>query len=129
MSVQSALRRSFGGLAAGYYFRNLFFATLLFFVPIMFLVWTKSSQARPGAMKAAVLITIVYGLSALLYPYSRFVYERAVGFILGENMFSVPTVIFLPTKLLTMLFCYGLAIFIAPIGLTYLFFGNARAAG
>ena len=127
MSSHSVIQRSFGGLTASYYFRNLFFALLLF-VPMMFLVWSKTAQVKPGALGAAVGITIIYGISAALYPYSRFVYERVVGFILGDNIFSVPAVIFLSVKLMTMVACYGLAIFIAPVGLIYLYLRNSGTA-
>ena len=126
MSLQSGLQRSFGGLGAAYYLRNVLFAALLFFAPLMLLVWSDSTQSKPGAGKAAVVITVMYVIATLLYPYSRFVYERLVGFVIGGNVFSVPTLIFLPVKLLTMLLCYGLSFFIAPVGLVYLYFRNAN---
>ncbi|ABE53889.1 conserved hypothetical protein [Shewanella denitrificans OS217] len=64
--------------------------------------------------------------NTLLYPYSRFVYENVVGFILGRQVFFVNAIFMLVVKLFTMALCWCLAIFIAPIGLLYLYFRNSK---
>jgi hypothetical protein len=44
------------------------------------------SQAKTEA--GIPIPLIIFGLvSTLLYPYSRFVYEKVIGFIFGENVF------------------------------------------
>lgn len=61
-------------------------------------------------------------VNTLLYPYARFVYESIIGFIMGDNIMISNIYIFLGWKALTMLICWLAAIFIAPIGLAYLFY-------
>ena len=66
-------------------------------------------------------------VSTFLYPYSRFVYESIVGFIMGENIFFVNAVFMLVTKFITMSVCWVFAIFVAPIGLAYLYYHFSKA--
>jgi hypothetical protein len=66
--------------------------------------------------------------NTLLYPYARFVYEGVVGFVLGHNTFYVNAMLMLFVKALTMLLCWLFALFIAPVGLIYLYVHHSRAA-
>lgn len=77
-----------------------------------------------------VVTIVIVAVNTLLYPYSRFVYESIVDFILGRNVFFVNATMMLIVKWMTMTFCWGFAIFVAPIGLAYLYFarGRSRAA-
>ena len=67
------------------------------------------------------------GVSTFLYPYSRFVYESVVGFLMGENVFYFNAFVMLFAKLFTMLMCWSFAIVVAPIGLAYLYFHHSKA--
>lgn len=71
-----------------------------------------------------MLLTVV--ANTLLYPYSRFVYEGVMGFILGENVFLVDGLLMLATKVATMLFCWAAAVLVAPIGLAYLYYHHSK---
>jgi hypothetical protein len=44
-------------------------------------------------------------VNTLLYPYSRFVYESVMGFIMGQNVFFVNAVLMLAVKVVTMVIC------------------------
>lgn len=55
------------------------------------------------------------------YPYARFVYEGITDYILGTNVFYVDAWLLLAWKLLTMFLRWAFAIFIAPVGLAYLY--------
>ncbi|WP_258801461.1 hypothetical protein [Halomonas sp. DQ26W] len=93
---------TFGGLSLRYYLRQLFFgagisALLLFVV----------TQGEAALRIDHVLVLLV---NALLYPYSRFVYEQAVGFVMGDNVFFVNTVLLLGVKLFTITLRLGLPI-------------------
>lgn len=114
------LAKSFGGLSRQYYFRQLFFAILMgaFFISVGF------RQRDGGVAVGATLIVIV---NTILYPYSRFVYESIVEFIIGNNTFFVNAIFMLLVKMVTMLACYMLAVFIAPVGLLYLYFYHGRS--
>lgn len=112
-------QKTLGGLSPQYYFRQLFFGALLGAFPIF--------MASQGGHSASIGMYFFAIVSTLLYPYSRFVYESALGFIMGENVFFVNAMTMLISKLITMFICWVCAIFIAPIGLAYLYFHHSRA--
>jgi hypothetical protein len=107
------IRKTFGGLTAGYYFRHLAFSA----VALYFL------NKATGVFQPPVPIWIYVwaGASALLYPFSRFVYESIVAFVLGDNIFALPILLILFVKIWTMMACLALALVIAPIGLAWLY--------
>lgn len=119
--MQNFLRMTFGGLSKQYLFRQWFFGSL-FLVLIVF-------AALHGGRQSPAAPIVLSVISTLLYPYSRFVYERIVGFIVGDNFFLINAVVMLMTKVMTMAICWAFAIFIAPIGLIYLYFYHRRSAG
>jgi hypothetical protein len=116
--MHPTLYKTFGGLTPQYYLRQLFFGALL----AAFILFMTTHGVHP--IKIGVLFFIV--INTLLYPYSRFIYESFISFIVGENMFFVNAIFMLITKLFTIAMCWALAIFIAPIGLAYLYFHHTR---
>ncbi|MBN0742290.1 hypothetical protein JTL98_35250, partial [Pseudomonas aeruginosa] len=77
--MQNFFRMTFGGLSAKYYFRQLFFGSL-FLVAMVFL----SISSQKGIKVDLLVLSLV---CTWLYPYSRFVYESFMGFLLGDNVF------------------------------------------
>jgi len=117
--MHPVFQKTFGGLSKAYYFRQLVFGLLLFGVfYIMPIVSGKFFQT--------LHILPFFLISAFLYPYSRFVYESVVSFFVGDNTFILPIPVMLGYKLVTMGLCYALAIFIAPVGLAYLYWHHSR---
>ncbi|WP_028693572.1 hypothetical protein [Pseudomonas cremoricolorata] len=116
--MRQFIAMTFGGLTPAYYLRQLFFGALF----AALFIWMKS-QSTQGLDVASVLMAVV---STLLYPYSRFVYETVMGFIMGGNLFVVNALLMLFVKFITMMFCWFLAIFIAPVGLAYLYWHHRR---
>jgi hypothetical protein len=114
--------KTFGGLTTSYYVRNFIFG-LPFAISIVFLL--SSNQSASSAKYGMAAFAII---NCLLYPYSRFVYESIVDFIMGNNVFYVNALFMIFVKLNTMILCWSLAVFIAPIGLIYLFLKNSREA-
>jgi hypothetical protein len=119
--MHPVIQKTFGGLTRQYYTRQLFFSCLM----LTFFAWFlfHAGQASQQPVKA-----LIFGgyciVNALLYPYSRFVYESIVHFITGNNVFYGSAPVMLMTKAFTMMMCWCLAIFIAPIGLGYLYLRN-----
>ena len=126
--MHSILKKTFGGLSKEYYFRQLFFGALIS-IAYGLLVYNLSQGHKSGSSWLLPFLFVWFTLSALLYPYSRFVYESIVDFVIGGNWFLLPAVLMLFVKLLTMLICWGGAIFIAPIGLLYLYFYHSKNGG
>ena len=119
----SFLSKTLGGLSKAYYIRQFLFG-LIFFA--FMVVMGYNSYSRTGN-PSIFLTNIILGLVCLfLYPYSRFVYESIIEYILGNNAFFVNAVLMLIIKFITMMLCFMFAIFIAPIGLTYLYFYHSK---
>lgn len=116
--MHPVLLKTFGGLNKAYYFRQLFFA--LIFAAMFVFMFQRSPAGTPvGAY-------VFVALSTLLYPYSRFVYESIVGFVMGDNVFYVNALLMLVVKYFTMGLCFAFAILIAPIGLAYLYYHHSK---
>ncbi|CAE6794759.1 hypothetical protein R75465_04665 [Paraburkholderia aspalathi] len=118
--MHPVLVKSFGGLPPRYYVRQFLFG--LFFPAFLLFASTHGK----GLLALPVHLQVILALDTLLYPYSRFVYESVVGYIVGDNAFIFPVILFGATKLFTMLFCWAFAIFVTPIGLIWLYFRSDR---
>jgi len=116
--MKDIIAKTLGGLTKQYLARQLFFGVAMAALCI------TMTQDRPGGTGISNLIWLV--VNAALYPYSRFVYESIVDFIVGGNSFWLPAIPMLIAKCVTMLLCYFLALFIAPLGLAYLYFRHSR---
>ncbi|EEH2567400.1 hypothetical protein GYD59_002107 [Salmonella enterica] len=79
---------------------------------------------NPSGMKVGNVIFFV--INALFYPYARFVYEQVISFIMGENVFFINAIVMLMAKVITMCLCWIFSIFIAPVGLAYLYYYHSR---
>ena len=119
--MHPVLAKTFGGLTTQYYFRQLAFG--LVFPAFIYFMTSK------GANPLQINMIIFMGVSTFLYPYSRFVYESIVNFIMGNNVFFVNALFMLFVKLMTMLLCWSFALFIAPIGLAYLYHHHSKVKG
>lgn len=114
----SFLQKTFGGLNPRYYWRHFFFAVA--FAALLIYVALNGKQAPDNGFYVYAII------NTLLYPYTRFVWESCVNFILGDNIFVVNVWLLLLTKLFTIALCWSLAMVIAPLGLIYLYFHHAK---
>jgi len=112
------IAKTFGGLTREYYIRQFLFG--LIFPAMLFIVQSYGTQAIPISM------IILFAINCLLYPYSRFVYESVVRFVMGENIFILNASLMLFIKLMTMAMCWSAAILIAPIGLAYLYYHHSK---
>ncbi len=125
--MHPVIAKTFGGLSSQYYFRQLFFgfAFLVLLLSSMF----HSQSRHPMPINFFMFQVVLAVISTLLYPYSRYVYESVINFFMGNNVFFVNAFIMLFMKILTMLFCFSFAIFIAPIGLAYLYYHHSKNNG
>ncbi|EEW2040094.1 hypothetical protein ACPTC0_004676 [Escherichia coli] len=111
-------RKTFGGLNSSYYFRQLVFGGAI----AAFLIWL-GTQTNHGINIPTIMIIVA---NAFIYPYSRFVYESIVSFIMGDNVFYINAIFMLSVKLGMMLACWFFAFCIAPVGLIYLYFVHSK---
>lgn len=118
--MHPVIAKTFGGLSTQYYSRQFFFGLL--FPVFMYLI----ASARPEGLSIAMYF--LFAVNTLLYPYSRFVYESIISFIMGSNIFFVNAIFMLVVKFITMALCWSFAIFIAPIGLLYLYYHHSKVS-
>ncbi|MBN2479344.1 MAG: hypothetical protein JXA94_03870 [Parachlamydiales bacterium] len=104
----------FKGLSKEYYFRQLFFGFLMFSAMVFLINQGKGIDKQFG-------LIVFWLISTFLYPYARFAYESIVEFFVGNNVFFTNAIFFMIVKVLTMFLCWGFAIFIAPIGLLFIY--------
>ena len=121
------LQKTFGGLTKQYYFRQLFFgAALSAFLVYVFIQGSEQNPEHQISETKTFFLAVFLVISTLLYPYSRFVYESVVRFVMGENVFFVNAVTMLITKIITIAICLIGAVWIAPIGLAYLYYHHSK---
>lgn len=118
--MRDFFRMTFGGLSTQYFLRQLFFGVLI----AAAILW-MAAQGAKGIQVNAVVYAVI---CTLLYPYSRFVYEQVIGFIMGNNVFFGNALVMMIAKAFTMVLCWAFSIFVAPVGLLYLYFYHRRAA-
>ena len=111
--MNKIMKKILGGLSVSDYLRHLFFGIIM----AIFFIYMFYNLGR-----ASIVAVLVFTINALIYPYSRLLYESIVDFIFGNNVFFVNALFLLATKIITMLMCFGFAIFItAPAGLMYIY--------
>ena len=111
--MNKIMQKILGGLSVSDYLRHLFFGIIMaiFFIYMFY-----------NLGKASFLVVLVFAVNALIYPYSRLLYESIADFIFRDNVFFVNPLFLLATKIISMLMCFGFAIFItAPAGLMYIY--------
>ena len=116
--MKDFISKTLGGLDRAYFFRHLFFGLCI----TALMSWGVYSSSNPHN----VMNIFCFILMGLLYPYSRFVYESIMNFILGENSFFVNAILLLLTKAITMFICWMFSIFIAPIGMICLYIYHTK---
>lgn len=118
--MRSLFAKTFGGLDASCYIRHFVFGSLVAIVLAVLAANTPHGLAgKPG------LIPLL-AMNTLLYPYARFVYEGVVGYVLGDNVFYGPALTMLWAKCFTVAMCWAFTVFIAPVGLIYLYWHHSR---
>lgn len=120
--MNTIIQKTLGGLSKQYYIRQFLFG--LIFPAIFFFIF--SQEGENGMPMNLIFLCIV---NSLLYPYSRFVYESVVDYILGDTVLFSSVFWMATMKYITMSLCWSVAILVAPIGLVYLYFyHNSRNA-
>lgn len=118
------IQKTFGGIKRSFYIREFLFGFPIY----AFLLYTMFREPKVPE-KTAVFqwgLFIFATIQQLLYPYARFVYHSVTDYILGKDVYIVNTFILLIVRFFTMIFCWFFAIFIAPLGLIYLYFRNRK---
>ncbi|OCG61381.1 hypothetical protein A9G40_01140 [Gilliamella sp. Nev3-1] len=117
--IASFWKKTFGGLSARYLIRQYLFSFIITLPPLCTLIFKFK---MPESIYTVIALLILWGL----YPYSRFVYENVISYIVGDNTFIVSTETWLVTKFFTMVICFAFSWVLAPCGLLYLYFQSSK---
>ena len=117
--MREFLKCTFGGLDASYLIRQYFFS-LLIGALFIFMVTNQGRTLNGGTIA-------LFSVCIILYPYSRFVYESIIQFVLGNHVLYVNAILMMTFKAFTMFFCWFAAVLIAPFGLIYLYFRQSKS--
>lgn len=118
--MSSFFQKTFGGITREFYWRQFFFGLFLY-IPLIYQI-IKSQSSFTGAF----LLIVFASVSQFLFPYARFVYHSITDFLLGNNVFLVNAILVLIFRLFMAVLCWCFSIFIAPVGLIYLYFYNFK---
>lgn len=110
--------KTLGGLKASYYIRNFIFGAV-----ISAIFGCIISNSSSGLTTGSIILIII---NTIFYPYARFVYEQIIAFVMGGNVLFINAIMMLTVKVFTMMMCWAFSIFIAPIGLVYLYFYHSK---
>ena len=118
--MKNIFRKTLGGLTREYWFRQFFFGII---IAVAFFYMRTQGDVSKLELRDIFLIVI----NTFLYPYSRFIYESIMDFFLGNNAFWTSGIVLyfvFAFKIFMMLMCWAAAVFIAPVGLLYLYYAN-----
>jgi hypothetical protein len=117
-NMSSIFARTFGALNRKYYLSQFMIGGTLAAIFII--------KMNSGTHSLPIFAIILIAINALLYPYARYVYESTINYLMGDTLFVFNIFFLMIAKLMTIAFCFGAAILIAPIGLIYLYFKTGK---
>ncbi|TOG32923.1 hypothetical protein CGJ03_23855 [Vibrio parahaemolyticus] len=117
--MKQAILKAFGGLDKSYLLRQ--------YVIGIFVCVVYAFIVRKYGQGLGLYTMLTFAINTLLYPYSRYLFESLVKFIFGNTHFDKGSSILIILKLLSIVFCWSAAVFIAPFGLLYIHFRGARS--
>ena len=118
------IKRIFGSVQPRYLIR----AYVLSAAFMALMVWMVLSLDSAKPMHDRAVTLAVFGVGALLFPFSKLVWDEIKRVMMGETVFFMNAVILMFLKVLVNFFLWGFSIFIAPVGILYLWFRSRNAA-
>ena len=119
------LKRIFGALQPTYLIR----AYVISAVFMAMMVWLVLYPAKGEPLTIdRIAPLVIFGIGALLFPFSKLVWDEIKRVMMGGNVFFLPIIFLLPLKLLVNYMLWGFSIFIAPLGIAYLWLRSRQSA-
>ena len=124
------LRKTLGGLSSAYYFPRLFLGSL----PLILIVLMATYGYMPMPLRMKITVAIFMVLHTLLFPYAMFFCESIFGLRQRRRVFWVNVKTYYAYRdgqafmtILALLLSYMFGIFVAPLGLVWLYFHHTKA--
>lgn len=124
------VRRTVRSLSPRYAIRSYVIAFALF----AFFVWMRAQPdpnvpGATGGLEAADYGTLaVLFVGSLLFPFTKLVWDELRDLALGENFVLINAVVMLIAKIFINFMLWFLSIFVAPLGLLYLWWRTRERA-
>lgn len=119
----SFLNRTFGALDPKYLIR----AYVLSAAFMALMVWMLTYSTPPSADKNPLPMLIYFSIGALVFPFSKLVWDEMKRVMMGGNVFYLNAILLLFCKLIINYLLWSFALFIAPIGMAYLWLRSRHA--
>ena len=108
------LRRIFGGLQPSYLIRSYLVGLIFFSLMIGMALNAETKNGSP------VGLIVFASLSTLLFPFAKLVWDELRDLAFGNNVIFMNAMMLIMLKWLVNGFLWAFAIFVAPIGILYL---------
>lgn len=113
------LRRIFGSVDRAYLIRAYIISFAIFaFCAAIFS--RDTHQTHPFEW-------VFFIVNTILFPFSKLVWDEIMALLLGRNMFFLPAIFLMLAKLMINIFLWGGAIFVAPLGILWLWYRTREA--
>ncbi|MDR6623748.1 hypothetical protein [Caulobacter segnis] len=116
------ISRMFGAVQPRFLARAYFLGALFFAMT----VWIQLQASHD--LVRSVPVFLLFAVSTLLFPFSKLVWNEARDFIVGDTVFFGNAIIVVFAKFLINAMLWSFAIFVAPLGMAYLWFRTRGAS-
>ena len=110
--------RLFGGIDRTFLVRSYLIAAAFSAVYLYMYYGSETDSSVGGIRVNAPLISFLI-VNSLLFPFSKLLYNELRGFVFGDSLFIMPVIVLYPAKLIINTALFAFSMFLAPIGLLY----------
>ncbi|HEY9234781.1 MULTISPECIES: hypothetical protein [Phenylobacterium] len=118
----SFLQRIFGAIDRRFLARSY----VISFAIAGLLMWVRS-RSETGDVADATAFYVFVTLNAALFPFAKLVWNELRDFLMGDNFILANAILVFGAKFIVNVMLWGCALFIAPVGVAYLWFRTRSA--
>ncbi len=119
-SIYYFIRKMFDGIDTTYLFKSYFFAALVFSF-FLFSIFYVSEGSN-----VSIFFLMFLALSFFLFPFATIAWDDLITTLMSGHVLILPLPIMLIWKLVKIFTLFMFAIFIAPLGIIYIYFAKGH---
>jgi len=120
----SFISRTFGALRPAYMIRAYVIGAIFFAC----MVWLRLQTPDAHGNTDKVMLLIYLFVCTLLFPFAKLIWDELRNVALGSNFFVMNAVILVFLKLLVNMMLWFFAVFVAPLGVLYLWYRSREVS-